>query len=192
MKLEKINCPDCNGEIKYIGNGKVYCEKCSAIYELLCEEDEEIRRETKEEMKAPSTSFDIIGFFEYAEKESRKMDLKDFKIGREACKFDISKKALETLKEKCRVPSNETPLMICDSSVFGSGREGFVITENGFYSHEYFETKHYNWESFKDMNVYLDDIGCIAVEDMSFTSSEESRVIASLLHLLQKNLKDAD
>lgn len=184
MKLEKLHCPDCDGEIKYIGDGRGYCEKCSTVYELLDDEDE------AESEVAP---FDIVEFIEYAGEEARKLDLTDIKIGKDACRFDISQKALDKIKEKCKVPRGETPLIILDSTVLGTGREGFVITEKGFYGHEFFETKHYNWKHFKEADIFLDAEGNIAVDDDSFLcSDEESEIILKLLQLIQNKLKEHD
>lgn len=196
MKLEKLHCPDCDGEIKYIGDGRGYCEKCSTVYELLDDEDEAAEAASAKEADGAESEvapFDIVEFIEYAGEEARKLDLTDIKIGKEACEFGISKKALDKIKEKCRVPRGETPLIILDSSVLGTGSVGFVITEKGFYGHEYFETKHYNWERFKEADIFLDAEGFIAVDDTSFVClREQAEVIMKLLQLLQSKLKEQD
>lgn len=187
MRLEKIECPECSGKIIYIGNGRAYCEDCSTVYELLDDEDDS---EIEIEIEENSDEYYVMEFFKNTEKNVCTINLCDFHIGENACKFDISKTAISNLKQKCNVPSNETPLMICDATIFNTGKEGFVITERGLYCHLLFEgIKHFDWHAFRKIEIGLSDDISLDIGGTVFPCNDkESELAASLLQVLQKKL----
>lgn len=180
MRLERICCPDCNGKIKYIGNGRGYCERCSAVYDLM--EDDNYN----------DIEQYVIDFFEHAYAENPKADLGEYRIGKSACKFNMSKKRISRLIDICNVPSDETPLMLCDSTLFETRKEGFVLTEKGIYCHNFLEnTIKYDWKQFKTAEIFLSEDQYLVIDDMEFdTSSEGTQLAVTLLQLLQKKLKE--
>lgn len=131
------NCSRCGGSLDYKGRGRYECPFCGAEFfdakRAEAEKDlkaREIAPEYAEEME--SKDYDVADIvynaaWEYFDTDSYGVGLMNDN-GKEPKKAD---KAREFFK----VPDDEPIYMVYDETFFGSCKEGYALTDVGFYAH---------------------------------------------------------
>ena len=160
MKVFSITCPSCgasyDGPLK---SGLLACEYCGTRFALDADELDTLGYSDEEDAEE-AIEVDLPPLDEFARDECEKfLDKVD------ADEFKYTKKIADGLG----VDDYETVYLIHDDTLFKSGKNGFAITDYGFYCRELGdgEAHHLNWGDFAECGKPKIDGSLIKADDVS-------------------------
>ena len=193
MKVILANCPACGG--KYDGpirGGILTCEYCGARFALDADE-------------LGSLGADDQGYEEETDGEEYYEDLPPYdEFTEEACSEFIRTVGDEDFQESDKLKATlgiddyERVFIMHDDTLFKSGKNGFAITDYGFYCREMAEpeTNYFKWGDFAEASKPIIDGSYIKMDGVSvayYTGSDATREeLKSLYRKLRKYAKKFD
>ena len=193
MKIIDLKCPACGASITRNYNGGVYvCEYCDTRF---IDESEEAAKKSASNQKKSS---DNVNPYQAAAMST--VPLQQFV--QEQCK-EFLKKVNESefeVTDKCKrglnVPFSDQVYLMHDDTLFKNGKNGFAITDKGFYCRELMESANFvSWEDFAQLDVprALDGtfIKCGGKSICYFTGGNDvlNRDLLQLIKKLQQRAK---
>jgi len=185
MKVVSVRCPSCSaGYDGPIKSGLLTCEYCGTRFALDAQELE-------------SMGFSEEAFEEEEEQEELPL-LKDF--AEEACQEFFEKvgydgfQQTDAIVKGLGIDDYEEVFLIHDDTIFNSGKNGFAITDCGFYCREMGEgeARYLRWGDFAECGKPYIDGSLIKTDDMSVAYyTGDSRVRDELCSLYRKFRKYA-
>lgn len=191
MKLVSLNCPACgavyDGPIR---SGFLSCEYCGARFALDADELEALGVSSGRGLdaaEAEEEAFEDVQPYDEFTREACKDFLKT--VGGDG--FKSTSKILRGLS----IDDDEEVFLIHDDTLLGSGKNGFAITDYGFYCREMGDPEaHYvSWGDFAECEKpYIDDSLIVAdgVSLAYYTGNSDVREeLKSLYRKLRKHAK---
>lgn len=172
MQLIDNKCPNCMGVVVRIpGTSMGECESCGSRFTLEgapgatgaadVEEEEEERGEVS-----------LDEFFNDFYRQVRRDDDREFSVGPELESGQGEKRA-RNARRYFDIDGNPDMYLVLDTTIFGSGKVGFAICEDGWYcKDEEGDVGYLNWEDFDDCRIEVDGSE-LTVAGYKFTSTDD-------------------
>jgi hypothetical protein len=185
MELIDSRCPNCMGVVSRIrGTNIGECESCGSRFTLpdekskrakdedVAEEEYEDEEEYDEEEDDEEDGADLEGFFDDFYDEVRRNGDREYSVARE---LNVGKGAtrLEHARKYFEIDNDVDVYLVLDTTIFGSGKVGFAIGDDGFYCRdEDGDVSYLDWDDFDDCDIEVDG-SKLTIAGYSFISNDD-------------------